>query len=275
MEGFEHLHVSTVEDGKLVLLELEHGKANEMGRDQTGELARLVDRLPASPARALISSSRKRTRSGTPVFSAGADVRERREWDEASVLLHVRGQRRTMRRLAQVPQFHICVVDGLALGWGTEFTLCADYVIAGPQARFGLPETGLGIVPGAGGSAHLAARVGLGHALRLGASGELVDAAGAVAIGLAHERFDSGEDALDRALALARRVTSRSPTAVAAFKDAVLNGLGLPPHERDALEGRAYEHCVVSGEAARGRQHFEALARGEIVDWGDREPFEG
>ncbi len=275
MEGFEHLHLSSEQGGRLLHLRFDHGKANEMGRAQVAELARLVDQLRQGDARAMISSSQRRTRSGTPVFSAGADVRERREWDESSVLLHVRGQRSTLQRLARAPLLHICVVDGLALGWGTEFALCADYVIAGPDARFGLPETGLGIVPGAGGTAGLAERIGLGQALRLGMTGELVDSHEALRIGLVHERCDSAARAMERATALAMRCLTRSPTAVAAYKAAVRGGQGAPADHRSSLEGRAYEHCVTTGEAARGREAFEALARGELLEWGPREPFEG
>lgn len=275
MADFEHLHVGTQDEGQLITLRFDHGKANEMGRACVAELARLVDLLEQEPARALITSSTRHTRSGTAVFSAGADVRERQDWDESSVLLHVRGQRRALQRLARAPVFHVCIVDGLALGWGTEFTLAADYVIAGPSARFGLPETGLGIIPGAGGTAHLATRIGAGHALRLGMTGELIDAEEALRIGLVHEHWPSAEDAMERALALVRRCASRSPTAVATYKAALRAGLGASSDEREYLEGRAYEHCVACGEAAQGRQAFQALARGELVGWGPRKPFEG
>ncbi len=274
MQDFQHLKVRSEDDGALLRLQLDHGKANEVGSGQMAELAQLVELLEEGPARALITSSQRVTRSGTPVFSAGADVHERRDWDESRVLLHVRGQRRTLRRLAAAPVFHVCVVDGLALGWGTELTLTADYVIASPRARFGLPETGLGIVPGAGGTAHLAARVGLGHSLRLGITGEVIDAEEALRIGLVHELRASSELAMERAEALARRSLGRSPTAVAAFKAAVKAGPGREDDGRDALEGRAYEHCVRAGEAAHGRQAFDALRRGELVSWGPREPFE-
>jgi enoyl-CoA hydratase/carnithine racemase len=274
MDQFEQLNLQRDADGALLRLRFDHGKANEMGRRQMGELAQLVDLLEAGPAQALISWSERSTASGTRVFSAGADVRERRDWDESRVLLHVRGQRRTLRRLADAPVFHVCVVDGLALGWGTEFTLCADYVIAGPDARFGLPETGLGIVPGAGGTAHLSQRIGLGQALRMGMTGELIDAREALRIGLVHELHPTGQDALERAEALARRCMSRSPTAVAAFKQGARRACAAPD-DRDGHEGRAYEHCVRSGEAARGREAFEALARGELTAWGPRQPFEG
>ncbi|MFH1469178.1 MAG: hypothetical protein ABIO70_32620, partial [Pseudomonadota bacterium] len=60
----------------------------------------------------------------------------------------------------------------------------------------------------------------------------------------------------------------------AAFKAAVLAGRGLPDADREALEERAYAHCVRTGEAARGRAGFEAVRQGRLVDWGPWEPFE-
>lgn len=274
MDWIRDLKLSIERDGALLRLCFDHGKANEMGSAQMNELTHLVDLLEGGGARALISSSQRSTASGTPVFSAGADVTERRGWDEARVLLHVRGQRRTLQRLALAPVFHACVVDGLALGWGTEFTLCADYVLASPRARFGLPETGLGIVPGAGGTAGLADRIGQAQALRMGMTGELIDAQEALRIGLVHELLPSAEGAIERANDLAQRCLERSPTAMAAFKASVLRGRGLSADKRASLEGRAYEHCVRAGEAAIGRQAFEALRRGASVRWGPYRPVE-
>ncbi|MFH1469887.1 MAG: enoyl-CoA hydratase/isomerase family protein, partial [Pseudomonadota bacterium] len=214
------LHLRSEHDGRVLVLTLDHGKANEVGQAWIAGLADLVARLEAGEARALVTTSARVTAGGHPVFSAGADVVERHGWEEARVLAHVHTQREVMGRLARAPVLHLCVVDGLALGWGLELCLCADYLLVGPQARFGLPETGLGIVPGAGGTAHLAHRVGTAQALRLGMAGELIDAAEALRIGLAHEACESGVAGLVRALGLAQRVAGRSPTAVAAFKAA-------------------------------------------------------
>ncbi|MBN1337342.1 MAG: enoyl-CoA hydratase/isomerase family protein [Deltaproteobacteria bacterium] len=271
---FAPLHVSMEDDGRIVLLRFHHGRANEMGRTAVDALDRLANRLEAGEARALLTWSDHRTRKGTPVFSAGADVRERTGWTDGEVLHHVDRQRRVMTRLQAAPVLHVCVVDGAALGWGTEYALAADYVVAGPSARFGLPETGLGVVPGSGGTARLAARVGLAHALRLALTGELVDATEAVRIGLAQEVAPSGEAALDRARVLARLACRRSPTALAACKTAMTSARA----ERDRLalhlEGRAYEHCVHSGDAARGRAAFETILAGGEVDWSPRERFQ-
>ena len=193
---------------------------------------------------------------------------ERAGWSTEAIKAHVRWQRAVLGRLRRAPVFHVAVIDGIALGWGTEYTLCCDYRIAGPNARFGLPETGLGILPGAGGSSELSTRIGVAQALRLGMTGEQVGADEAVRIGLADEGCASLDAGLERAHALSALAARRSPTSVAAFKDAVLGTIGLPDEEREAVEAAAYEHCVDSGDAAIGRQHFAALTSGGVVPWG-------
>jgi enoyl-CoA hydratase/carnithine racemase len=271
---FQPLHVSLEEDGRLAVLRLHHGKANEMGTGAVEALDRVVDLVEGGAARALLTWSDRRTDRGTPVFCAGADVRERVSWTDTEVLVHVDRQRRVMSRLAAAPVLHVCVVDGAALGWGTEFALAADYVVAGPSASFGLPETGLGIVPGAGGTARLASRIGLAQALRLALTGEVVDAAEAARIGLAQEVAPTGEVALLRAREMVLRACRRSPTAIAACKAAMLGARA----EMDALglhlEGRAYEHCVRMGDAARGRAGFDEILAGGELDWAPRERFQ-
>ena len=270
-DGFDTLKVSIEQDGRCVLLEFDHGKANEMGSPQLRELELLVSRLSADPhAVALVSCSRRRSRKGTPIFVAGANVTERSGWDDHAVKQHVRWQRRILGALRQAPVFHVAVVDGVALGWGTEFLLTADYRLAGPGAAFGLPETGLGILPGAGGTSDLWAHVGVAQALRLGMTGERIGGAEALRIGLVQEQCESLDAGLARARALAERVGRCSPTAVAAFKAAVLDSVGRPPAERVHAEAVAYERCVDSGDAAVGRQSFAAIRAGERPPWAAR-----
>ncbi len=260
------LHLTV--DGAVARLELNHGKANEMGSAQLAELAELTAWLATGEVRALITWSRRTSSKGTGIFIAGANVTERVGWPDDRIKAHVRHQRETMGRLRRAPVFHVAVVDGVALGWGTEFLLCCDYRIAGPGARFALPETGLGILPGAGGSSELPGRIGLNQALRLGMTGEQIDAREAVRIGLVDETADSLDAALARADALAQKAATRSPTAIAAYKAAALAAEGLPGPAREAVEARAYEHCVDSGEAAVGRANFAASSEGRPAPWG-------
>lgn len=272
--AFEHLKVSTEQDGRLVVVELDHGRANEMGRDLVREWAHLVDLLEAGSARALLTFSRRFSKRGTPIFISGANVTERADWTPDEVRTHVSWQRETLARLRRAPVFHIAVVDGVALGWGTEFLMTCDYRIAGPGASLALPETGLGIIPGAGGTGELWALIGVPQALRLGMTGERIDADEALRIGLVQETADSLEAGLERARSLAAAVARRSPTAVAAFKRGVLAAVGRDQATRTEIEAGAYALCVESGEAARGRAAFKAMLKGGEAEWGPLTPYE-
>jgi enoyl-CoA hydratase/carnithine racemase len=266
---FETLHLTV--DGAVATLRFEHGKANEIGSAQLRELERLAAWLGEGDVRALVTWSDRRSRRGTPIFVSGADVTERVGWSTQQVKDHVRYQRSVLAALRAAPVFHVAVVAGVAFGWGTEYLLTADYRIAAQGAVFALPETGLGILPGAGGTAELQAQIGLPQAMRLGMTGESIDGVEAARIGLVQEFVEDHEGALERAKALAARAATRSPTANAAFKRAALAAGGRSGAARVELEALAYEHCVETGEAAIGRENFAAARKGEAVPWGPRQ----
>jgi enoyl-CoA hydratase/carnithine racemase len=264
------LRASLSDSGHLLHIELDHGRANEMGSAQLSDWEALADWLPGSDVRSVITFSRRRSRRGTPIFISGADVTERIGWSDEQVRAHVRWQRDVLRRLRRAPVFHIAVVDGVALGWGAEMMIAVDYRIAGPGASFALPETGIGILPGAGGTSELWAMIGVPQAMRLGMTGEQIDADEAHRIGLIQERVPSLDAGLARAEALAARVARRSPTAIGAFKQALLAGIGQSSDDRAELEARAYERCLQSGDAAVGRENFKAITSGGEVQWNPR-----
>ena len=265
---FQSLKVSSEDNGRRIVVALDHGRANEMGSVEIGDWERLADALETDPARTLLTYSARRTSKGTAVFIAGANVTERAEWTPDQVRGHVARQRAALAAVRRAPVFHVAVVDGVALGWGTEFLLTCDYRIAAPGAQFGLPETGLGIVPGAGGTAELWSVVGVNQALRLGMTGETIDAQEAMRIGLVEETCASLDAGLARARALADKVARRSPTAVAAFKRGVLDAVGASV--RAAIESAAYDLCVETGEAARGRAAFKDILAGGEAPWGPK-----
>ena len=259
---FDTLNLS-VEAG-VAWLTFDHGKANEVNRSVLLELERLPGVLADMAVHTLVTRSERVSSRGTRIFVAGADVAERAGWTDTDVLAHVQWQRGVLRAIAAVPAFHIGIVDGVALGWGTEYLLTCDYRIAGPHAVFGLPETGLGIVPGAGGTEDLWRFIGPGHAMRLGMTGERIGPEEAHRIGLVEELAISQDVAVERAGELAARVATRSPTANAAFKKAIREAR----FGASGSEATAYEHCVTSGEAAIGRASFAAIRTGEVPAWG-------
>jgi len=274
VEGFSALRVRAhaAEGGAGVwTLELHHGKANEVGRAELDELERLATRLaaPDGPV-ALVTFSRRRSARGTPLFISGANVTERAGWGDEEVRAHVRRQRAILAALRRAPVFHVCVVSGVALGWGTELLIAADYKLCTPEAVFGLPETGLGILPGAGGTSELWALIGPAQALRLGMTGERVGAEEATRMGLTQELLPDLDAALARAVALCAGVARCSPTALAAFKGALLGSVGAPAEERAEREALAYERCVSAGQAAIGRASFAQIRDGAAPAWGPR-----
>jgi enoyl-CoA hydratase/carnithine racemase len=265
------LHPSHDPDHRLVVLALDHGKANEMGSEQLDGFERLCELVEADDTvRTLCTTSHRVSRKGTPIFISGANVTERVGWDDDRVRAHVVRQRMLMQRLRRLPLFNVVVPSGVTLGWGTEYVLTADYAIATKSATFGLPETGLGIIPGARGTAELATLVGPAHALRLGCTGETIDAQEALRIGLVQEIAPDVDAALARVRSLAALVARRSPTAVSAYKRALLDGLGAVEADRLEIERRAYEHTVATGEAAIGRASFAGIRAGNAPNWGPR-----
>ncbi len=269
---FEFLKVNPLpESPSIWTLEFDHGKANEVGSQVLAELDALAEQLSSADGPvALISYSKRVSSKGTPIFIAGANVTERTDWDDARVKTHVRYQRAVLNRLRRAPVFHVCVVSGVALGWGTEFLITADYKIATNTASFGLPETGLGILPGAGGSSELQGLIGVAHTLRLGMTGERIKSNEALRIGLVQECVEAFGTGLERAVDLCQMVCKKSPSALAAFKMAVLSAMGTPAETRVEGEALAYEHCVDTGEAAIGRTSFQTIRTGGVPEWNTR-----
>jgi enoyl-CoA hydratase/carnithine racemase len=258
---------------QLLILELDHGKANEMGSEQLAAFEALCVLLegPQEPAiTCLCTTSRRVSASGKPIFIAGANVTERVGWDDARVKAHVLRQRKLMQRLRRLPLFNVALSTGVTLGWGTEYMLTADYPMATAAASFALPETGLGIVPGARGTAELASLIGPAQALRLGCTGDSIDAREAARIGLVAELVSDLDAGLARVESFAEQLRRRSPLAVSSFKSALLDGLGRSEPERIALEEAAYERCVDLGEAAIGRSSFAEIRDGKTPAWGKR-----
>ena len=152
-------------------------------------------------------------------FVAGADVAELRERD----MLEQRrasDRPRVYETVADARQPVIARVNGHALGGGCELAQACDVRIASEYAKLGQPEINLGIIPGGGGTQRLPRLVGLGQAMRLVLSGELIDAEEAARIGLVEEVVPH-DDLDDRVYDLAEKMATKSPVALEFAKRAV------------------------------------------------------
>ena len=153
-------------------------------------------------------------------FSTGGDVSEFGTAPSPLVARFVRWQRDVWGRLLDLRAATIAAVHGYAVGGGMEMALCCDFCLAADDARFALPETGLGMIPGVGGTQTLPRRAGVARALDLVLTGRGLDAEEARAAGIVlrvvpRARLDAA------ALALARRLARLEPALVAGVRRAV------------------------------------------------------
>ena len=169
-------------------------KRNALDEATVDEFHAALDECIVEPALIVVQSS-------TPgIFASGADLRELLDRNAESALRRINIQ--LFDRIERLRWPTIAVVDGPAVGAGCELALACDFRIASPEARFGQPETSLGIIAGAGGNWRLASVVGLQVARRMLLFGETLDATRAAEIGLVDWIAD--RDALDDEV---RRVT--------------------------------------------------------------------
>jgi enoyl-CoA hydratase/carnithine racemase len=162
------------------------------------------------------------TGAGDRAFAAGADITQLRGYT-----LHT-GLDAAMQRLFDEVEAYekptIAAVNGFALGGGCELAMACDIRIAGDSGRFGLPETALSVLPGAGGTQRLARLVGTGRAIELILTGRFLDAAEAREIGLVTSVVP-GPKLLDEVRAVADRILAKGPLAVRLAKLIVRTGM--------------------------------------------------
>ena len=197
------------------------------------------------------------TGSGNKAFVAGADIAELAGLDTAGAKGLSELGHRLGRAMEEAPFPLIAAVNGFALGGGLELALACDFIYASDNARFGLPEVGLGLIPGFGGTQRLPRRVGPGLARELVYSGKTIDAAAAKAIGLVNDVFPAGE-LLPKAKETAALIATRGPLAVAAAKRVLRRGTDVDLDAACELEATTFGSLFASGDAREGTQAFLA-----------------
>lgn len=195
------------------------------------------------------------TGAGAKAFVAGADIAEMDAGSQDAIMqTSVRGHV-VFAQIEALPIPVIAAVNGFALGGGCELALACDIVYASHNAKFGLPEVKLGLIPGFGGTERLPRKIGLGHACAWVFSGDVFDAAQAQAVGLV-QHVCAQETLLAEAEALGARIASRAPMAVAAAKHIMVQARGADPASAQALE-RAHFACLfATQDRSEGTQAF-------------------
>lgn len=175
--------------------------------------------------------------AGNKAFCAGADLSEFLTAPSPIIARQVRWERDIWGLFLSLPQPLIGAFHGYTLGSGMEMALCCDLRIASEDARFGLPEVGLGIIPAAGATQTLPRVVGRAKALEMLLTTDRFDAREAYDVGLVNKVVPSTQ-LLATAQEMARKIMSYSHVAVSYAKQAVVRGLDLPLLEGLELERR-------------------------------------
>lgn len=249
MSAWETLRVETA-DGVAVITIDRQEKRNALNSTVRAELVAALDAFRDDDSvRVLVI-----TGAGKKAFVAGADIGEFAERTPLEQRATMTG-RRVFDEVAAWPKPVIAMINGFCLGGGCELALACDIRIASDAARLGQPEINLGIIPGGGGTQRLPRVVGMGQAMRLVLSGELVDAAEALRIGLVDVVHPAAE-LRDRTLEFARRMAEKSPVALRLAKSAVRAAAEMPLAAGLAYETELFVTAFASDDKREGIAAF-------------------
>ncbi len=217
MDGKHFEQIEVTAQGGIATVTLNRPERyNALGSRIVEELGEVLEEVEESgEIRAMIL-----TGAGEKAFCSGVDLKERGEMDADGKWAHNRALNAFAERLARLQAPTIAAINGLAFGGGLEITLACDFRIAVEGARFALPEVGLGIVPGAGGTQRLPRLVGPTRAKELILTGRRIGAEAALEMGLVSKVVPAGS-LMEEALALAGEIAANSPLALAYAKAAV------------------------------------------------------
>ncbi|MGW0017739.1 enoyl-CoA hydratase/isomerase family protein [Rhodococcus sp. NPDC003382] len=243
-------------EGHVGIITLDRPAVNAFDEEQTAGFAAAVAELGADThVRSLL------IRGAGRHFCGGADIAMMDSWRTAPdrrerLARFAESLQDALETLAELPKPSIAAITGAATGGGLELALACDFRIAGTSSRIGLPEVGLGLLPGAGGTQRLTRIAGPAVATRLVLGAELVDGAEAHRLGIVHWVVDGGVE--EAAMRHAQRLAALPPAAYGAAKRCIAAARGTDGFATEIDEiGRLIE----TDETARLLERFVTAAR--------------
>ncbi|WP_338780915.1 enoyl-CoA hydratase-related protein [Metabacillus sp. FJAT-52054] len=201
--------------------------------------------------------------AGEKAFSAGADLKERKTLTDEQVKRNLFKMGEVLTKIEQLPQPVIAAINGFAFGGGLELALACDFRIMSDHTQIGLTETGLGIIPGAGGTQRLPRLIGTSKALELIVKAKKLTAADALAYGLINEAVPS-EQLIDTCMDWAAAIAQNAPIAVQQAKFAVKNGMNTDLQTGMQIERKAYEVTIPTEDRLEALQAFSEKRKPEF-----------
>lgn len=192
---------------------------------------------------------------GEKAFSVGADLKERKNLTDEQVKRNLYKINEVFNAIDQLPQPTIAAINGFAFGGGMELALACDIRFAAEEAVMGLTETGLAIIPGAGGTQRLPRLIGQAKALELILTARRFTANEALAYGVV-TKVVSRKDLLSESLAFASQMLNNGPIALQQAKFAIKNGMNADLNTGLLIERKAYELTLPTEDRIEALQAF-------------------
>ncbi|RKO63753.1 enoyl-CoA hydratase-related protein [Caldibacillus debilis] len=195
------------------------------------------------------------TGAGEKAFSAGADLKERKNLTDDEVRRNVNKTRTLFQRISELPKPTIAAVNGYAFGGGFELMLACDLRIAAKTAVMGLTETSLAIIPGAGGTQRLPRLIGEARAKELIFAARKITAEEAYLYGILN-KIAEPDELMDVCFRLAGEILQNGPLAVQQAKMAIRLGMDVDLKTGLAIEEEAYEKVLATKDRIEALRAF-------------------
>lgn len=223
------------------------------------DISHAFDEAAELPIRALIV-----TGAGEKAFCAGADIKELRGRDLVAQKRGAEFGQSVFAKLDKFPVPSVAAINGYAFGGGLELAMACTFRVASPNAKVGLPEIKLGLIPGYGGTQRLPRLIGEARALEMIMTGRTVGAEEAERIGLVNRIVEG--DTLEGAVTFARTIAGFSLPVLGFAREAVRRALDLPIHEGLKIEADLSTLAFRTADAEEGMAAFAEKRKAEFKD---------
>ena len=252
--------VKVEKKGNVAVITIEHMQAmNALSTDMYTQLEEAFDTVAAMEDAycVVLTGSSRVNKKGKTVqsFVAGADISQMSTMTVEEGKFFGNNSNRVCWKIENFKRPVIAAINGFCLGGGNELAMACDIRIATKKSRFGQPEVGLGIIPGAGGTQRLQRLVGIGKAKELIFTGDIISAEEAERIGLVEKVVEDGT-VMDAAMEMAKKIRAKGPVAITLAKKAIQVGADTDLYSGLCFERYAQALAYSTDDKAEGTQAF-------------------
>ena len=247
-------------EGSIATITFNRPKAlNALNAALMDEFARALEEIAADEdIRVLIL-----TGSGDKAFVAGADITELATYNSLQAKRFAASGHAAIGQLQELPVAVIAAVNGFALGGGNEIAIACDFIYASENAKFGLPEINLGLMPGFGGTQRLPRLIGKNMAKEMIFTGKMISASEALQIGLVN-KVTAPEALMEEVKKTAGVIASKGKVSLRQAKQTINNGLNVDLRTGCNMEIDGFGICMASPDAKEGTTAFVEKRQAEF-----------